>query len=404
MESNQSDFDRPVMAEPNSQQSNATVPNSVPIENAINSYNAFENPMEYPEYENDYRLLVPEIEQPGWVLPLKPSVRERKRIRHYFNMAGISAFLSFIGSQILAYAIIVIVVIVMEGDVLEGFRVMREGGVSLDYIYNSASITAIAGLTYTFTNFGAAWIGGKATKVSLASLFSTKNFRCSRAIFYIFIGVFLQNIAAYLALFCSNIMSYIGIPLYDPSMGAYTGATFLIAQILYGCILAPVGEEILFRGIIMKNLSRVSQRFGIFFSAFLFGLAHQNVIQFLLAFLLGIFLGKIVMRHNSLLPAIIVHMAVNMTATGLSFANSVSLPEYGSWIINLVYIAIVLIGLVFFILDVRKSHLPYNMPKQSMRSLRLAMTSPWLLIAVVFYFFSTIYQIVTSYIVGSSFF
>lgn len=68
-------------------------------------------------------------------------------------------------------------------------------------------------------------------------------------------------------------------------MDSQTGS--LKAEIImagYTCIIAPITEELVFRGFCLKNLSRFNQRFGILASAFLFGLVHQNIIQFILAF------------------------------------------------------------------------------------------------------------------------
>ena len=47
---------------------------------------------------------------------------------------------------------------------------------------------------------------------------------------------------------------------------------------IYSVILAPIFEEILFRGFVLKNLSRFNVRFGIIMSAILFGLFHGNLL------------------------------------------------------------------------------------------------------------------------------
>ena len=69
----------------------------------------------------------------------------------------------------------------------------------------------------------------------------------------------------------------------------------------------------------MKTFSKVSQRFGIFISAFFFGIMHGNVAQFILAFLVGIFMGYLDVKHNSLIPSICVHFAINLMSTASGF-------------------------------------------------------------------------------------
>ena len=115
----------------------------------------------------------------------------------------------------------------------------------------------------------------------------------------------------------------------------------------------------------------------------------------LLAYLLGIFLAEIDMRHNSLLPSIMVHVAVNVLATGsATLAEWNAMPEWGMLLLNLGYLAVLLLGLILFIFDRRKHHLPYNMHKQRMRTASIAWTSPWLLVICACHLSMMIYQIV----------
>jgi uncharacterized protein len=74
------------------------------------------------------------------------------------------------------------------------------------------------------------------------------------------------------------------------------------------CILAPVLEEMLFRGIILRAfLHQYVRSKAIFLSAFLFGVAHLNIYQFVVAFLVGLLAGWLYERTRSLLPCIALH-------------------------------------------------------------------------------------------------
>ena len=90
---------------------------------------------------------------------------------------------------------------------------------------------------------------------------------------------------------------------------------------IYSCLIAPITEELFFRGTLMKIFSKSNQRFGIVISAVFFGLAHGNLPQFMLAFLLGLFLGHIDMRHNSIVPSVVVHIFINSTVDPLKRAT-----------------------------------------------------------------------------------
>jgi hypothetical protein len=86
-------------------------------------------------------------------------------------------------------------------------------------------------------------------------------------------------------------------------------------------IAAPLLEEILCRGIILKGLlQRYPARKAIIISALFFGLVHMNPWQALPAFCIGLFMGWIFYKTNSVIPGIIVHATNNgMAALFLFF-------------------------------------------------------------------------------------
>lgn len=82
--------------------------------------------------------------------------------------------------------------------------------------------------------------------------------------------------------------------------------------ILFGCVIAPFLEEMLFRGIILRSFLRQYSRTGaILGSSALFGLAHLNVYQFVTAMAVGIVAGWLYERTRSLWPCILLHAAYN---------------------------------------------------------------------------------------------
>lgn len=85
------------------------------------------------------------------------------------------------------------------------------------------------------------------------------------------------------------------------------------------CIFAPVVEELIFRGAVLRALM---EGFGntknhwlpIFISALLFALIHINPAQMPHAFLLGLLLGWMYVRTGSIIPGIMVHWVNNTVA------------------------------------------------------------------------------------------
>lgn len=83
-------------------------------------------------------------------------------------------------------------------------------------------------------------------------------------------------------------------------------------------VLAPLAEETVFRGAVLRRLLEVVGRrahwLAIIISALLFGLVHGNNAQFVHAFLLGLLLGWMFYRTGSILPGMVLHIVNNSIA------------------------------------------------------------------------------------------
>jgi len=85
----------------------------------------------------------------------------------------------------------------------------------------------------------------------------------------------------------------------------------IYGAILKVVILAPIIEEMIFRGVIMHGLMRnYSGTTAVFVSALMFALFHLNPWQFPATFILGILLGILMVRTGNLLLCILGH-AIN---------------------------------------------------------------------------------------------
>ncbi len=93
-------------------------------------------------------------------------------------------------------------------------------------------------------------------------------------------------------------------------MGAKGGWSILMLV-----ILAPVMEEVLFRGILLEAVrSKYSSGRAIVVSALMFGVIHFIPQQVVNAFVIGLILGYIYVRTDSLWPVIIIHALNNAMA------------------------------------------------------------------------------------------
>ncbi len=114
-----------------------------------------------------------------------------------------------------------------------------------------------------------------------------------------------------------------------------SGDSNTFSMFFYTAILAPISEEILFRGYVLRALRPYGKRFAIFGSAFLFGIFHGNLLQTPYAFLAGLVLGYAAAEY-SILWAVVLHMFNNLVLADLMTRGLELLPVMAADIVSLV--------------------------------------------------------------------
>lgn len=100
------------------------------------------------------------------------------------------------------------------------------------------------------------------------------------------------------------------------------------SMFIYSAVAAPVTEEILFRGVLLRSFEPYGKRFAIVTSALLFGLFHGNLSQGLFAFSAGLVLAYVALEYH-ILWAVVLHMFNNMMiADTLSRLTQWLAPEW----------------------------------------------------------------------------
>ena len=102
------------------------------------------------------------------------------------------------------------------------------------------------------------------------------------------------------------------------ALASASPAGLLLAVLVVG-VLAPIGEELFFRGFMLTRLREV-WRAGpaILVTALAFGLMHGEPVHAVLAGGIGLYLGFVVERSATLLPALVCHVANNTVSVLLS--------------------------------------------------------------------------------------
>lgn len=119
----------------------------------------------------------------------------------------------------------------------------------------------------------------------------------------------------------------------------------VIAFVIAIFVIAPVAEEITFRGLIMTKLRKVfSAPIAILVSALLFGLIHfmaGGVVTVIHAFLGGLIFALVYEKTQSILPAIVAHFFANIGGVLVSTLETWPTPVQGALAIVFLLISIV---------------------------------------------------------------
>ena len=114
-----------------------------------------------------------------------------------------------------------------------------------------------------------------------------------------------------------NLIGYTGLKetsqSYQEVSAAFYGST-LALEILGTCIIIPFLEELLYRGIVYQRLKAfLGVKTAIVLSAVIFGAMHFNLVQFLYATAVGLFLA-VIMEQEGLGAAMAAHMVTNLVS------------------------------------------------------------------------------------------
>ncbi len=189
-----------------------------------------------------------------------------------------------------------------------------------------------------------------------------------------------------------------------------------LTTILVMMFLAPLFEEILFRAIMLKNSEKYGTWSGVIALGVMFGLFHLNFQQTLYTAVLGICTGFLVIKTKSIFPSILLHFCLNtvgamqsISISGLDLEqisagneqyiaeNIISLLPF--LFMELLIVAIMIIGLVFFILELTNHketfHLENECPELSeLQKLGIYFTTPSTMILTILLTIGTIFNAV----------
>jgi len=170
-------------------------------------------------------------------------------------------------------------------------------------------------------------IGMKLLKLDFKPMFTRDGYTGATVAKLVTLSLGLQTAASFIVAIIGAILGFFGLEGTTADLSATTSLSANLIMYFYACLLGPVLEEILYRGVILQSMRKYNERFAIFLSAAVFGLMHQNYQQAILGFLVGIPLAIVTIKSGSIVPAIFTHIFLNTFATVTSCWIQYVAPE-----------------------------------------------------------------------------
>jgi len=139
---------------------------------------------------------------------------------------------------------------------------------------------------------------------------------------------------------------------YDSMVQDVTGAASSWVLLLAVMVVAPLGEEFLFRGLTQRYAKRsLGITLAVIFQAILFGVYHGNIIQGGYAFVLGAVLGYLAYSFGSITPGILLHMFLNIS---LFFVPDALFETTARCVITSIVSALIFVASILFAVKLHK--------------------------------------------------
>lgn len=279
----------------------------------------------------------------------------RKYVRHLCSFLGFSLCLLFVVIQLVATGLIFL------EDFLAAYGV--EGPGAVVYRIMSSEWFSVAG--YNLLAYGVAVpIMMVAMRRVPETKIEPKKMRISKLLMFFVLcmgGGYIFNIIGNIINFF--LAGFTGRNVYDMTPINSVMGSMTFATALYIGILGPIIEEYIFRGLILNRVRPLGEKAAIVLSAFLFGILHGNLSQFLYATSIGIILGYVASKTGTIFYSSILHIMVNSYSVILTMGLSYGLLSqgFGSVIFSLFIIGItfatIVASIVIFLTHRKKTRL-----------------------------------------------
>ena len=129
----------------------------------------------------------------------------------------------------------------------------------------------------------------------------------------------------------------------------------IYTDIIYAICIAPILEEIVFRGVLITNLKKYGIKTAVIISSLFFGISHYNIYMVIPAFFIGIILACVAYKYSlkySVLLHILMNIVANMSKIIFVIKDQKNMFSLFGTIFTLLYV----LCLIFFIIGLKRKN------------------------------------------------
>lgn len=334
-----------------------------------------------PQLQPPYRTQYQPPQPPVIVIDPRQAWRtwRRRVVNRAMGLTFIYEAMMYVGSIIAMIALGVIAPSLVEGDSTKG-----------DGIISLASLVFAMGFLLIMRHRDIVtrefWLGGphrdnygEPNQIGRVSQYGGGRMRPQWFLIFVLLGMGTQSAVSLVQL----VLSSFGAAISSPTSESLDQSATTVTMWLYIGLFGPICEEVMFRGVLMKELKPLGKNFAIVTSALAFGLFHGDFVQGAFAFLFGLILGFVAMEY-SLVWSIALHIFNNAVLSGLIdtwFAGQLNDSQYGAYVIVLT--AVGAIGAVVALVAYGRGLKQYRLQNRSIPDTYAGWTSPVFIVFIV---------------------
>ncbi|MBE6823844.1 MAG: CPBP family intramembrane metalloprotease [Ruminococcaceae bacterium] len=278
---------------------------------------------------------------------------KRYKLKKDTNKIGFLLVLYFVATSVVSFFALFAVII---PSILSGFDTSNSTNAAEAILEDSTFVLILSGFVSLVCFFFVSLLFCLMTKADLGKVLPLQKTNIKMLYLICTFGLGICMVSNYVSELLLSIFEMFGI---DASINMEFKCEGVLDIVLYYITVAVIPalvEEFAFRGVVLNTFRKHSDKLAVLVSGITFGLMHGNFTQIPFATVVGLVLGYIAVKTNSLVPGIIIHFlnnALSVTMTLISEHTALS-----DFTINILNVALTLIvcalGLISFIILAKK--------------------------------------------------